>query len=102
MKRYKIISDIFEERLRQESKGFTTEHDNQNHDGGDLAALASCYTSSAACELNPYYGLALTEDELHITPDFDNFGWHYNPKGYKQDLIRAAALIIAELEMLDD
>lgn len=92
----KAIDEIAAERRRQiEEEGWTPEHDDE-HDGGELAAAAGCYALNAV-------------DAFHVD-DFCNDGTPYQwpwdrewwkPKNRRRDLIRAAALIVAEVERLD-
>lgn len=84
--------DIVAERWRQQSKeGWTPEHDDR-HSDGSLAQAAAVYASTAAGERWVRYG------PLPYWP-FDS-EW-YKPKDPRRDLVRAAALIVAEIERLD-
>ena len=86
-----IIEDIRKERIRQiEKEKFDYTHD-QMHPEGVLALAAAHY---AAMAFRPGRDL--------IIPDgwpWDNKWW--KPKTPRKDLIRAAALIVAEIEKLD-
>jgi hypothetical protein len=84
------VIDVAFERLRQiREEGWTPEHDDQ-HGYCELSQAASCYALSAS-----------GYDE-RIALEFWPFslGW-WKPKGARRDLVRAAALIIAEIERLD-
>lgn len=90
------INDILEERRHQvEDIGFTSEHDGQ-HDKGELCRAAAGYADHAA-------------DVIENGPDanFDvpcDWPWSdmcWRPKDPRTDLVRAAALIVAEIERLD-
>ena len=85
----KAMKDVIAERLRQVNKeGFTYEHDDE-HDACELAMAAAAY-----CEH------AINQDDN--IPGF--WSWlekDWNPKDRRRDLVRAAALIIAEIERLD-
>jgi hypothetical protein len=90
--------DVLAERQRQVStEGWTPEHDD-GHDGGDLAAAAAAYALNAADGLHP-----MSMGDGHgEQPTF--WPWHgqwWKPKTPRQDLVRAAALILAEIERLD-
>lgn len=93
------VRDILAERLRQISEeGFTPEHDDKELDHGDLAGAATGYALNAADQLNPHS----QSDGDHRFPDF----WPFNEKWWKptdprRDLVKAAAMIIAEIERLD-
>ena len=92
------IAGIIAERARQVSvEGWTPEHDDC-HRGGALALAAACYARHA--------GLSDFQRETiviqGITPP--HWPWALNwwkPKDRRRDLIRAGALIVAELERLD-
>ena len=85
-----VLVEIEAERVRQvEEEGWTTEHDDE-HDGGELAHAAGCYAlfsgSNADADNPPKYW------------PWDD-GW--KPSEYRRDLIKAAALLVAEIERLD-
>lgn len=90
--------DIAAERRRQvEVEGWTPEHDDE-HDDGALARAAACYAAieSGLSSAVVYDGRNATpEDVLWPFP-----GW-LKPKGHRRNLVRAAALIVAEIERLD-
>lgn len=82
--------DVLTERRRQiEAEGWTPEHDDQ-HANGEMAAAAACYAFSAARSphniLNTVWPWSLS--------------W-WKPKDKRRDLVKAAALILAEIERLD-
>lgn len=89
-----VIAEIAAERQRQMSvEGWTPEHDDE-HPRGTLATAAACYALNAAGEL-----WALRKGDI---PRY--WPWHaewWKPKDKRRDLIRAAALIVAEIERLD-
>ena len=77
-----VIDEIEAERRRQiDVEGWTPEHDDQHADGS-LAQAAACYAIGS-----PLYW------------PWDCKWW--KPKGERRDLVRAAALIVAEIERLD-
>lgn len=83
--------DVLAERQRQiEKEGWTPEHDDQHH-CGELALAAAGY-AAVSCGTNP--------DKVFR----DIFPWgpmSWKPKGGRKDLVRAGALILAEIERLD-
>lgn len=84
-------SDVLAERQRQIStECWTPEHDDQHWDGS-LAAAAACYANP----MPKYRDPRITD--LQGWPG----NWTYKPKGRRLDLVRAGALILAELERID-
>lgn len=90
-----VIDEIAAERRRQvEQEGWSSDHDDQ-HSRGELALAASCYAASCA------------DWQEGFEPDVaapEAWPWHrswWKPKDPRRDLIRAAALIVAEIERLD-
>lgn len=98
----KAAEDVIAERERQKTvEGWTVEHDD-NHVDGTLARAGACY--------------ALTAGREHFNaPTHEDSGWEdipapfawpwsrdwWKPKGRRQNLVRAGALILAEIERLD-
>ncbi|AXF77433.1 hypothetical protein LU631_07020 [Erwinia tracheiphila] len=80
------INDVIAERQRQHSvKGYSTQHDD-TYVGNELAAAAISY-------IEPM------EAENYWPAD-----WHdgcFKPKDYRRNLVKAAALLLAEIERLD-
>lgn len=86
--------DILAERQRQISaEGWTPEHDDQ-HDKGEMAIAAACYALSSAGWLRT----AIWE----IWPNAWGVNW-FKPTytAPRRDLVKAGALILAEIERLD-
>ena len=85
----KILAEIESERKRQnEQEGYDEDHDDE-HDAGILADAGSCY-AAFACEKKP---------KPPAWWPWDGRFWH--PKNPRKDLVRAAALIVAEIERHD-
>lgn len=85
--------DVLAERQRQiTAEGWTPEHDD-HHADGSLAAAAAAYAFSAATA-DRY----LAADPLGFWP-WDASWW--KPKSPREDLVRAGALILAEIERID-
>lgn len=82
-------ADILAERRRQiAAEGWSAEHDD-GHTDGELASAAACYAHFA-------------KRTLTTTP----LWWPWSSEGWKQkdrrhDLVKAGALILAEIERLD-
>ena len=92
-----VITDIVAERKRQiEAKGWTPEHDD-GHDNGELSLAAAIYAI-------PYDCPCITQEDfigLHMALEI-GCGWDIKPEPDKRRrLVKAAALIIAEIERLD-
>jgi hypothetical protein len=82
--------DVIIERQRQMSvEGWTPEHDDE-HEIGELARAAACYAANAT-------GFRL-QSRLNIWP-WDREWW--KPTTPRRDLVKAGALIIAEIERID-
>jgi hypothetical protein len=92
------IADVLAERRRQiQVEGWTAEHDDE-HDEGDMALAGACYAASAAA----------TDDRVNCRSILDSvrsmWPWGrewWKPKNQRRDLVRAAALVIAEIEKMD-
>ena len=82
--------DVLTERQRQvEAEGWTPGHDD-GHSHGELAAAAACYAL--------YSGGCRNARALEYWP-WGDAGW--KPKDPRRNLVKAAALILAEIERLD-
>jgi hypothetical protein len=98
-----ILSEVSLERWRQKTaEGWTVDHDD-DHCGGELAQAAACYADPA-----PEIIRVAKDDgrKTTVTGTWIPKRWPwavdgYKPKDRRRDLIRAAALIVAEIERLD-
>lgn len=92
--------DVVRERRRQIGvEGWTPEHDD-GHDAGSLAAAASAYAIAAADKLHPY---SQGDADFYRQPP-DAWPWHFKwwkPKDPRTALVKAGALILAEIERID-
>ena len=89
-----VVAEIAAERLRQISQeGWTPEHDDE-HSCGELAAAAACYAYPAPWGVNP------SALKYPPKPWPWNVEW-WKPRDRRRNLVRAAALIVAEIERLD-
>ncbi|MBK6742489.1 MAG: hypothetical protein IPG66_05725 [Hydrogenophilales bacterium] len=91
------LGDILEERHRQiHEHGFDAVYDDR-YNPGVIAAGAASYALNASYVLNPKIG-----KPLDGAPSFWALGaaW-WKPKTPREDLVRAAALILAEIERID-
>lgn len=85
----KALIDVMNERDRQHNEeGWTPEHDDQ-HTDGELAKAAACY--AVGFSTPPSYVPAFWPWEAD---------W-WKPTDRRRDLVKAAALLLAEIERLD-
>lgn len=83
------MAAVIAERFRQiEVEGWTPEHDRKTHDAGELAYAGAHYAFYAGKEV-----------EMPSTWTWKREWW--KPQSFRRDLVRAAALIIADIEMWD-
>lgn len=89
------IELIAAERQRQiEQKGWSEEHDD-SHCFGQLAAAASCYAAPTNFRL-----MDPNRDEPMAWP-WARYDWKPSPNDRKKELVKAGALIVAEIERLE-
>lgn len=91
------IADIAAERRRQiETEGWTPEHDDE-HDRGEMARAAGCYALQGFFRNGNWQGPRY---------DIENYLWPWSldwwkPSDARRNLVKAGALIVAEIERLD-
>ena len=92
-----VIDEIRAERQRQlVAEGWSHDHDDK-HDKGELARAASCY-----CDPNPTMSPGSFMDVPYEAPTRWPWGWDWwKPSERRRDLVKAGALIVAEIERLD-
>ncbi len=96
--RMHILNAIAFERQRQiEAEGFDEKRDDAVHAAGDLSAAGAAYAQPAAGTLNDEHVVHPNRTTPLFWP-WDASWW--KPKHAEADLIRAAALIVAELERI--
>ncbi|NIV38138.1 MAG: DUF3850 domain-containing protein [Anaerolineae bacterium] len=94
------IYDIATERLRQvEGEHWSPEHDDQ-HTDGELAVAGGVYALHAAC-LTQGHPVAVNWQEGEAPGPWPFEASWFKSKGPRRDLVRAGALIAAEIERLD-
>jgi hypothetical protein len=102
-----VIAEIAAERRRQvEVEGWSLDHDDE-HTDGSLAGAAAAYallstvTDRADLAVLEQHGAdGMTYEMKAAWPKSWDTSW-FKPKGRRRDLVRAAALIVAEIERLD-
>jgi len=91
------VRDVLTERRRQiEIEGWSSEHDD-GHDSGQMARAAACYALGRNDSLI-FPPWARFPKGLPVWP-WDNDWW--KPSNPRRNLVKAAALIVAEIERLD-
>ncbi|MCI4223895.1 hypothetical protein [Dickeya dianthicola] len=94
------VRDVIAERQRQiTEEGWTPEHDNA-HSSGELARAAACYAQMSVREE------FLSDGEYAASQKILPFDWPWEPAWWKpsnprRDLVKAGALILAEIERID-
>lgn len=92
------LDDIAAERRRQrEAEGWTPEHDDA-HATGAMAAAAAVYALHSTREGHPMPASVIDAAVRQFWPW--EWSW-WKPKDRRRDLVRAAALLVAEIERLD-
>jgi hypothetical protein len=97
-----VIDDIAAERRRQvEVENWSEGHDNR-HQRGEMADAAACYAAGGMT----FRAVRVTAARGRYKHDrlVDLWPWAskwWKPKNKRRDLIRAGALIVAEIERLD-
>lgn len=102
----KAIEDVLAERQRQKkTEGWTEQHDDQHVDRS-MASAASCYVGQYVERSWLVEAFPDGEERYQNDPIPDDWpgtwadGW-WKPKNPRRDLVRAAALLLAEIERLD-
>lgn len=85
-----ICLEACAERTRQLNKGFDSIHDDQ-HESGEIAQAAASYALAATSTSTPIH-------PSDLWPWEDN---SFNPRSRRENLIRALALLLAEVARLD-
>lgn len=100
-----FVQAVVAERFRQiEAEGWSIEHDDKEHATGELARAGACYALANAPLLfipDPHdrSGRAVIKVSAFSLWGWDRAWW--KPQGLRRDLVRSAALIIAEGEKFD-
>lgn len=98
------IESIAAERQRQiDAEDWTPEHDDE-HDDGSLAQAAACYAAPSQLLVDGAGVIVQPIEHDEILPlgwpeSWNTYWW--KPKDRRYDLVRAGALIAAEIDRLD-
>ncbi|ECQ2296978.1 hypothetical protein FZ232_08790 [Salmonella enterica] len=95
-------ADVLAERQRQiTAEGWTLAHDDWQNQYGDLVIAASCYARHAYGRgwVYPEKPEQYQDEEAPNDWPWDDTWW--KPDSPRRDLIKATALLLAELERLD-
>lgn len=96
----KAEGDVLDERRRQkEVEGWTAAHDDA-HTNGELSRAAGSYASNAGAAM--FFNSGVDTSVCERPP----YGWPWAPEWWKptnsrRDLVKAGALILAEIERID-
>lgn len=102
----KVLEEIAAERCRQvERYGWTPEHDDK-HDNEELRMAAACYAlGQTDVSLSATVGVPFAgKPYAHVSGSRQLWPWDrewWKPTKRRRDLIKAAALIVAEIERID-
>jgi len=90
------LNDVAAERQRQiEKEGYTPEHDD-GHDNFSLCRAAAAYCVAAS---GAWRGSGITSMRAPMYWPWEDAAW--KPTYGRRDLVKAGALILAEIERLD-
>lgn len=99
----KATSDVIKERIRQiDQEYYSTEHDDE-YQQNELLRAAACYTNNVVAR-GWVHDSIFGSEAYRAEEAPDNWPWDqdfWKPKNPRADLVRAAALIIAEIERMD-
>lgn len=94
----KALEDVLAERRRQiEEKGWTPEHDDKHNDGA-IALAGAGYAEAAAWAVMAPDDKQFTDDD---PPQSWPEEWEFKPGTPRRMLVKATALMLAEIERID-
>lgn len=95
-----VLADIAAERLRQiDVEGFSADHDDE-HGDGEMAKAAALYSYRASGDGHHAAGMRYAAHG-RAPADWPFSALWWKPTDRRRDLVKAAALIVAEIERLD-
>lgn len=93
--------DVLTERCRQiKAEGWTPEHDDE-HCAGEMAEAAALYIMHGTRLQGSYHDLGDGGESRRWPADWPWAPVWWKPKDRRRNLVRAAALLLAEIERLD-
>jgi hypothetical protein len=96
-----FMQAVIAERFRQiEVEGWSIEHDDQ-HAVGELARAGGCYARCAGTPKEPIEEGGSIESHSFLSMEWPWSDEWWKPAGFRRDLVRACALILAEGEKFD-
>jgi hypothetical protein len=95
-----MLAVVAERRRQVEAEGWTAEHDDA-HRQGDMAQAGGCYAIAAAAKAQDGAGVSARWMTAEIGRIWPWAGAWWKPRDFRRDLVRAGALIIAEIERFD-
>lgn len=100
----RALDDIAAERQRQiDKEGWTFEHDDE-HEDGSLADAAACYAATTrAFKAEEIVGAGYKTFTVYseLWPKSWSDHWFKPKRNRRRQLVKAAALLVAEIERLD-
>ena len=91
------IADVAAERRRQvEQLGWAPDHDDEHDRDLALPRAAACYALAGTGGNGPFW-----ISPLQVPQQVWPYRWEWKPKDRRSNLVRAAALLIAEIERVD-
>jgi len=96
------IKDVFNERQRQINQEFYSIENDDEYKENELVRAAACYTNNVVSRGWTYSSFDPETYQSEEAPDF--WPWDldfWKPKNPRADLVRAAALLIAEIDRMD-
>lgn len=102
----KAIDDVIAERQRQMAiEGWTTERDDREHRNGELSLAGAAYALAGQSKVAAKMARDYKTDEV-VAPHSAQcvWPWHkdwWKPTDQRRNLVKAAALLIADIERLD-
>lgn len=91
-------ADVVAERKSQiEREGYTPEHDDKHDRDHALARAAACYALAGTdSDSGPFY-----ISRLQVPKQVWPYRWEWKPGDRRRNLLKAAALLLAEIERVD-